>query len=278
MKLDRSNTVSKLERELETLRQTILETESEQARQAELAEQAAQEKRALAEDPTSREAAASRVVAHRDERDRLADVIALRRKSLASSERDLEHARYADSQAAFESAARRQHDTADKLSSHLAAAIEALPALLAARDEFDQAKARARELCPDGVDFELLANADEPAFPDGVDRLVELVQAGPRRPLATTKAASAKQQLERESAESSRMRSAVDQFFRQGHDFEKLERLSPERRASALALFERRLAAKRERGACSDVLMQRLEQRLERVRELVAEATTAGAV
>jgi hypothetical protein len=86
---------------------------------------------------------------------------------------------------AFESAAERRRSASSTLSEALAAAVEVLPEYDAAGAEYDRALARARELCPAGVEFELPANADEVEFPDSVDRLREVLAAGPRRPLAT---------------------------------------------------------------------------------------------
>lgn len=272
----RGDSIAKLERDLNALRETISQTETDRARQAELADQASAERRAAALDPTAFGEAARKAAEHVDERDRLGFVLERHASELARLEHELEHARSAEAQAALESAAKRQHAASGGVGSDLAAAIDKLPALLAARDEYDTAKARARELCPDDVDFELPANADEPEWP-GVDRLVELVQAGSRRPLATSKAASERMDRERENAENGRIPPAVKDALNMGY-FDRLRQLSPETLPAALAHAEQEARVRldgHEDGPRKREIAEILERRLERVRELVADVEAA---
>jgi hypothetical protein len=265
--LKRRSHVGRLERELEVLRETIAQTEAERDKQIELAEQAAAERREAAHDPAAFGEAAARAAQHRDERDGLGFVLDRHAKDRARLERELEHARFEDAIQALEAAGKRRHDAARHLTTALAAGIEALPALEAARDEFDTTRARARELCPEDVEFELPQNADEPESPNGLDRLLELVQAGPRRPLAKTTAAI--EQTRRQGEQS--VRSVGYQAAREAivdGDFERLGRIRPEERRAAVAAAEGLARSVPTNEAAAKVA----QRRLERIRELVAAA------
>ena len=269
----RADNVSTLLREVEAKRTTIAETETELARQAELAGDAELEQRRSAENADAFADASRRGRAHSDEHRRLGFVLERQRQDLVELERKLERARYNSELAGLEQVAGRRREASRQLAEALGAAVETLPALGAARDEFAAALAHARELCPADVDFEIPANADEAAFPDGVDRLLEALQAGPRRPLANTAGAIEKQRREREQAEDTRMRQAVDQFFQYGN-FDGIERLSPDRLPRALELLERKVSEEGPRQ--SEQFRSQLEQRLERLRELVESMLSAA--
>jgi hypothetical protein len=268
----RGSNVIRLERELDVLRETIAQTEAERDKQIELAEQAASERRDAAHDRAAFGEAARRAGEHRLERDRLGFVLERHASDRARLERELGHARYEDGYAAVESALSRRQTASTAVAKQLAATIDTLPALEAARDEVDAALVRARELCPDDIDFELPQNADEAELPDGVNRLVEFVQAGARRPIAETSAALERIRREAESATATVGKQAAREAIVNG-DFERLGRISPEQRRAAVAAAEdlARWTPSNDRAA------EIAQRRLNRVRELAAEAAQVEA-
>lgn len=264
----RRDTVAQLERELESTRTTLVDTDAERVRQTELAGDAEQEKRAAAQDPAVFVAANAKAVGHRLEAERLTLVLDDRRRALAELEVRLAVARHENHVGALEAALAQQHDASKEFAAILAAAGAASAALLAARDQVDSAMATARASCPPDMDFQA-PRPDEPEWPEA-ERLVDVLEAGPRRPLAKSAAAVAKHDRERKAAEDSRMRQAVDRFVDRGEDFDRIQALPAEQLSAALRHAERRV--KTERAAATDVFVERLERRLERVRELAASA------
>jgi hypothetical protein len=257
----RGESVPRLEREIERLRVAITETETEHARHAALAEEAAAARRAAAEDPAAFGEAARRAAEHRDERDRLGFVLERRRQDLAELERRLELARYEEARGVLKTALARQADASKAFAAKVGAADKAAAGVVAARDEVDAARARARELCPSDVDFEA-PGPDEPEWPD-IDRLIETLQAGPRRPHA--KAAAGSAQVRREAGQ--RIASHGAQAAREAivdGDFERLGRITPKERHAAVAAAEE-LANSLPTNERARAVAQR---RLERVREL----------
>jgi hypothetical protein len=266
--------VDALERELEALCTTIAETGSERDREAELAEQAATERREAAQDPAAFAQAALRAAEHGDERERLGFVLERRRQELLELERRIETSRYADAYRALEAAAERRQSASTSFSKALAAAIKTLPGLESGRDEYDAALAHTRELRPEDIEFELPENADEEEWPTGIERLVELVQSGPRRPIA--KGAAAIECLAHETRQSADtvLAQGVRDALRDG-SFARLERLSAHELVRAVHFAERQ-ADELITGDSGDRARAAIERRLKRIRELAAPAEVAA--
>lgn len=285
----RSDTVGKLEREIQTLRSAIADAESELARQAQLAHEAELEQRRAADDPATFAEAARRERVHGDEHKRLGFVLESRREGLAVLEHRLEDAGYADALEGLRSAAARVRGTSERLAKELEGGVAAQTALDAARDEYTSALARACELRPEHVDLSpqeaLGGEGDEAPFPAGVDRLLGALNAGPERPHAKAAVAADKQKHEYEQSQSTLLSQGVSDVFMQG-DFTKVRLLRREHLPEALTQLERMHAEEGpvmiEAGWAaggrrrSDVVAANLERRLSRMRELVGDVEVAA--
>jgi len=267
----RGDSVGKLEREIEALRATIADTEIEQGRQAGLAEQSSTERQAAALDPEAFGEATRRAAEHRDERERLALVLKHHANELGRLERELEQAIYQDAYTALESALERQRGASSEPSKKLAEAIEKLPTLEAARDEVRTALARARELLPSEVEFQLPANADEVPFPDGVERLLEFLQRGPERPHAKEAAAVERIRAQGDPDATVGCQAALEALKHK--DYERIARLTPGQLAKVVPAAEQLVRTLPQNDREREIV----EQRLERVRELVAGEVEAAA-
>ncbi len=125
-----------------------------------------------------------------------------RRRVAAKLAEQLELLRAAAAQAAFDDASSEalaaleaQAAASEKVGRLLGQLVVAVAALETARSDAGEALARAAELRPDN-DAELPA-LDEPEWPEGRAELVQVIEAGPDRPVAdreTTAAAFARQQ------------------------------------------------------------------------------------
>lgn len=260
----RGDNIGKLERELDALRGTIAETEAEQARQAGFADQAIAEKRHVAGDVAAFSKADGAASAHRLSAERLGYLLAGQAENLLELEKKLEQARYDSAFATLEQATDRQHSASDSLAKALVAAIDALPALEAARDEVAAALARARQLLPSDADFEHPSNFDEIPFPDGVDRLLELVQTR----LANEAALRARYPDHGDSD------SVVEQAVREAlrdRDYERIGRLTPWQLRKVIPVAEKLAQSLPLNERDAEIVAKRLE----RVRELVASETSA---
>lgn len=266
--------VPALEVQLAEIRRAIPQHEHDREQSEKLAGQAAVDKRENADDAQAFEDAAQRERRHRDEVERLGAVLALRAKDVADLERRIATATFDEAYAGVVSAAERRRAASEKLSSALVPAVKAMTARDAAHDELTAAIEHARALVPRDLSFELPPSVDECELPAGADQLARALREGPRRPLATTAAAVAKQERERQRAEDGRLRSLFDRYFDHGDGLSDIKRLPPEHLASAATYFERRLS--RERASSSEVFVERLEQRLERLRALASETATAA--
>jgi hypothetical protein len=210
--------VGALEKELRERRALLERREAEAARHAELAE-ADLEQRQLAADELAGKVSSDDVaerldeIAERQRRHKLSAAHArqvadgLRRES-AALERRLEEAPYEDTAAKLPAVGAEAVKASEDFARLVGSTLKAGRTLAKKRAALDEALTEAKRLCPAWREFDS-GTPDEAGWPDGVDELVKLLQAGPRQPVARAAAKSRKEANERRESDKRRVREIV---------------------------------------------------------------------
>jgi hypothetical protein len=144
------------------------------------------------------------------EKERLTRGFSLREARVADLESKLERARFESAVADLEVACADRANVSGHLGKNLRVAAATARKLDVARTRVEEAWAAAKELCPEDVELEWPANADEPSW-GSLDGLTECIATGSLQPVADGNAHSANLDERRRRDEAEQIRLALNQ-------------------------------------------------------------------
>jgi DNA repair exonuclease SbcCD ATPase subunit len=280
---NRQDELGKAETALEQERQEVAELESSLRTALDRRPSLADDPAGFAENETAVSSFQAELLRRREY------VLPRREDDLIEARSKLAHAEWDQAGKALVGAQKQRHEASVKVAGKLSELRVALDALMKVRASVEELEAEFRARVPSGAsDWTFPAESrDEPTWPEQGD-LLEVVSAGPKRPLAQEAAAVECAERENETRSRAVIADAVEDAVVRG-SFGKLEQLPRAHLAAALGVAERRAEeeiAQRERaladpdiqtgtGEKTRALIARLEERVERIRELAGDVVAA---
>jgi hypothetical protein len=283
----RQDELGKTEAALEQERQEVAELESSLRTTLERRPALADDPAGFAENETAIASLQAELLRRREY------VLPRREDDLRGAQANLAHAEWDDSGKALVAAQKRRRERSAKVATRLSELCAEVAELAKERTSVAELEAEFRARIPAGVDDWAFPSEarDEPEWPDLGD-LLEVLSAGPKRPLATEAAGRARAAAESERAARSEVAQAIREALREG-SFVRVENLRGNRRPLIAEIAERQARefladispSSEEVLDMSGAALQRardqkrstIERRLERIRELAADKVEAAA-